>query len=137
MFVTLFPVWEGQFLQSKFATKRSGVCFPPPVFTHRNRSFSGAPRRSPTGCFLQTKICLFSGDSRIVRTEYHKTYCRAVACCRRKFRSLSPFFQKPKNFFTFFQKGLDKAFTLCYNTFVIQRQQVPVKAKSFPAEEMN
>ena len=30
-------------------------------------------------------------------------------------------------FFTFFQKGLDKAFLSWYNTTVIQRQQVPVK----------
>ena len=30
--------------------RRGGV--PPPVFTYDNRSFSGAPRRSPTGCFV-------------------------------------------------------------------------------------
>ena len=40
-------------------------------------------------------------------------------------------FQKPKNFFTFFQKGVDKLFRLWYNTSVIQRQQVPVKADAF------
>ena len=28
---------------------------------------------------------------------------------------------------TFFKKGVDKPFCLCYNACVIQRQQVPVK----------
>ena len=40
-----------------------------------------------------------------------------------------------KNIFTFFKKRLDKRKRLWYNLCVIRRQQVPVKAYSFPAEE--
>ena len=44
---------------------------------------------------------------------------------------LFPHFQKTKNISTFFKKGVDKPFSLWYNTCVIQRQQVPVKADAF------
>ena len=42
-----------------------------------------------------------------------------------------PISKKPKTFSTFFKKGIDKPLRLWYNTCVIQRQQVPVKAKAF------
>ena len=47
------------------------------------------------------------------------------------FSFFSSHFQEVKNISTFFKKGVDKAFSLWYNTCVIQRQQVPVKADAF------
>ena len=40
-------------------------------------------------------------------------------------------FKKQKIFQLFFKKGIDKPSRLWYNTCVIQRQQVPVKADAF------
>ena len=45
--------------------------------------------------------------------------------------SFPPFSKTQKLFSTFFQKGVDKPSRLWYNTCVIQRQQVPVKADAF------
>ena len=69
-----------------------GAIHESPVFVRDMRLFSGAPRRSPTGCFFCVKLCSFSRDAEDASpTKNFKLFRRGEPCSPAFMRDMRSF----------------------------------------------